>query len=321
MKILPVSEMRFFSLFWAVAALFFSHVAFAAPAPPATDPTPEERAAQIKAEADAASDAHHYDDAIAGYTKAYSIFPDPALLYNRSRAHEARGEYPEAFEDLDAFANSASPELRKKIPRLTELLVQLRLKITTLELSCNVSGARVLLDGHELGTTPLPPTKVNAGSATLEIVAEGDFPYKRTIDLKGGGSISVDATLNAKASFGVLSVATTPAGATLTVDDKSFGAAPTEGTIPVGTHAVVAHLDGHQDVTTRVVIEAGQRRGLDLTLPPKKTILSSPFFWGAVGVVLAATVVVISVAALTEKSAGNGDGFTPSQVSGPLLKW
>ena len=325
MKTPHVSEMRFFIGVLAIAFFFFvTRDAFAAPPAPASKstssdtPTPEAQAAQIKAQADAASDARHYDEAIDGYTRAYAIFPDPALLYNRSRAHEARGEYPEAYSDLDAFSNSASPELRKKIPHLTELLVQLGLKTASLELSCNISGARVLFAGREIGTTPLAPTRVNAGTGILEIVAEGEFPYKREITLKGGGPTQVDVTLSAKSSFGFLAVRTTPVGGVITVDGKPFGSSPTEGLLPAGTHSVLAHVDGDEDVSTRVVVEAGARREISLTLHSKKTILSSPYFWGAVGVVVVATVVIVTYAAVTEKSAGSGDGFAPGQVAGPL---
>jgi hypothetical protein len=198
--------------------------------------------------------------------------------------------------------------------------VQLGLKTATLELSCNVSGARALFAGREIGTTPLAPTRVNAGTATLEIVAEGEFPYKREITLKGGGPTQVDVTLNAKSSFGFLAVRSTPVGAIVTVDGKPFGSAPTEGLLSAGTHSVLAHIDGDEDVSTNVVVEAGARREVGLTLHSKKTILSSPYFWGAVGVVVVATVVIVTYAAVTEKSADSGSGFAPGQVAGPL-RW
>jgi hypothetical protein len=312
------------ALFAAFLTIFFGHIALAA-SPPSTPSTttaaPDPRAAQLKAQADASMDAHHYDEAIAGYSAAFAVSPDPAFLYNRSRAHEARGEYPEALADLDTFANTASPELRARVPRLIDLLVDLKLRVATLDLKCDVAGARVLLAGREIGVTPLPPTQVNAGSSVLEIVADGEFPYKKPISFKGGATTTVDVTMQAKASFGVLAVNSTPNGASISVDGKSFGPSPTEGVVAVGTHNVVAQLDGYADLQTKAVVLGGQRRDLGVTLEKKKTILSSPFFWGAVGVVVVAAAVTITAVLLTEKSPGTGDGFTPGQVAGPLTSW
>lgn len=305
-----------------LASVLTSGFALAAPpAPPPVPagPTPEARAAEIKAKADAAMDAHHYDEAIAGYTEAYSVFSDPALLYNRSRAHEARAEYPAAFADLETFANTASPELRSKVPRLTDLMLDLRQRVSTFELVCNVAGARVLVDGREIGTTPLKPIQLNAGKVTVEILADDQFPYKKELDLKGGGSTSLDAPLVSKATSGILSIRTLPAGAFVTVDGKPFGRAPTEGALPPGTHQLLLHADGFEDTPTQAIVAAGARRELELSLH-KKSILTSPWFWTVVGVVVVGTGVSVAAALLIEKGAGTGDGFTPGQVAGPL-RW
>ena len=316
--------MRYLSLApLLLASILTSGVALAAPpaAPPPAPagPTPEARAAEIKAKADAAMDAHHYDEAIVGYTEAYAVFPDPALLYNRSRAHEARAEYPAAFADLESFANAASPELRSKVPRLTDLMLDLRQRITTFELVCNVAGARVLVGGREIGTTPLKPMQINAGKVTLEILADDQFPYKKELDLKGGGASTLDAVLVAKATNGILSIRTTPTGAFVSVDGKPFGRAPTEGALPPGTHQLLLHADGFEDTPTQAIVAAGARRELDLALH-KKSILASPWFWTVVGVVVVGAGVGIVAAVLIEKSPGTGDGFTPGQVAGPL-RW
>lgn len=91
---------------WIFAVLFVASTVFAQ-----SDP---KKAAELKAQADAAMDAHHYDDAIAGYSAAYAADPNPAFLYNRGKAHEARGEYPEAVADLETFRDKASPDLRAR---------------------------------------------------------------------------------------------------------------------------------------------------------------------------------------------------------------
>ena len=153
----------------------------------------------LKARGDAAMDAHHYDDAISAYTRAYETSSDPVFLYNRGRAHEARGEYVLAFDDLDRFKKTAAPDLRARVPKLDQLLADVSSRVSTLELTCSVEGARVLVAGREIGTTPLPATRLAAAHAILEIVAEGHAPYKKEIDLRGGATTIIDATLTARA--------------------------------------------------------------------------------------------------------------------------
>lgn len=288
------------------------------PAPPApAEPTPEAKAAELKARADEAMDQHHYDEAIAIYTEAFATFPDARLLYNRSRAHEARGEYPEAYDDLAKFADTAQPDVRAKVPRLTDLLIDLKGKVATLELNCAFAGARVLLNGKQIGSTPLPQTRVNAGHATLEILGDGQFPYKREFDLKGGGTNTVDAVLQPKANNALLSIKSVPVSALVTVDGKPFGRTPTEGIVSAGTHALVASAEGYSDAPTQAVVTAGASKEVSIELH-KKTILKSPWFWTGVGVVVVGAVVGVVAALLIERPADPGSGFTPGQVAGPL---
>lgn len=304
-----------------LAALSIALPATAAPPPPPAapaGPTPEAQAAELKAKGDAAMDARHFDEAIAIYTQAYAVSPDAALLYNRSRAHEARGEYPDAFADLEKFSNTASPELRARVPRLTELLLELRNKISSFELTSNVPGAKVLVGGREIGTTPLPKTMINAGKVTVEVLADGYFPYKHELEIKGGGLTAIDAPLQPRATNGILAITTTPTGAAVTVDGKPFGRAPTEGVLSAGTHAVLTALDGYQDNATQAVVLADGRKDVAITLQRKSSLLRSPWFWTVVGVVVVGAAVGITAALLIERSPDNGSGFEPGQVGAPL---
>lgn len=276
-------------------------------------------AADLKAQADAAMDAHHYDEAIAAYDKAYALSPDPALLYNRGRAHEARSEYPLALDDIEKFAAEAPAALKARVPQLAELLTDLRSRVSTLQLTCSVNGARVLVAGKEIGMTPLAPTRLNAGKATLEIVSPDYGTYKREIDLVRGGTTAIEAVLVAKATQGVLVVRTAPSGASILLDDAPFGTSPTEGTVAAGRHTILARLPGMLDATAQALVEPGQRREIEVPLQaPKRSIFASPVFWTIVGVVVvgAATATIIG-AAVTERNPDVGVGFSPPRVSGP----
>ena len=51
-------------------------------------------------------------DALRAYNEAYALEPQPALLYNRGRAHMALEQFPEALQQLLQFREQAPPELR-----------------------------------------------------------------------------------------------------------------------------------------------------------------------------------------------------------------
>src|SRR5438309_981107 len=110
MHILPARSIAF------AAVLALSHSAFAA------DAQTDER----KRAGDAAFDEKRYEDAITVYTQAYIEEPDPALLYNRGRAHQALGRHVRALQDFEAFRRAASPALLAKVPALDGLISAMR---------------------------------------------------------------------------------------------------------------------------------------------------------------------------------------------------
>jgi hypothetical protein len=290
-------------------------------APALAEPSPQERAEELKRQGDAAMDALRYDEAIDAYTRAYAASPDPALLYNRGRVHQARGEWPEALADLDKFARDASPELRARVPKLDELLAEVRSHVSALVLNANVSGARVLVRDKQVGTTPLAgPLQLVAGAARVEVLADGYFDWRRDVDLKGASTTVLDVQLAPRATSGVLRVRAATAGARVFVDDKPIGGAPAEAIVRAGMHRVVVHADGYDDKETSVVVATGDTKDVDLEPDKRPGLTSQWWFWTGVGVIVVGAAVT-SVALLTERSPDSGDHFQPGQVSGPLMHW
>src|SRR5206468_1336009 len=112
----------------------------------------------------------------------------------------------------------APPELKAKVPKLNELIAEMRARVSTLRIACNVSGARVLVRDRVMGTTPLPePIQVVAGRGGVQIEAEGYLPYTKEIDLPGGGSITLSVDLVPAQSAGVLVVTALPSEASVAV--------------------------------------------------------------------------------------------------------
>lgn len=300
---------------WASVCLLL-----AAPAALAQAPTAEAgAAAELKDAGDQAMRRLAYGAALERYREAYAIAPDPALLYNMGRALQALGRHPEALEQMEAFARDAPPELKARVPKLDELLSELRAKVSTLELVSNVAGARVLVRRRQIGTTPLASVRLNAGTASVEVLADGYHPYKKTVKLPGGSKLRLDVTLHSKTTTGVLEVSSPVTGASVFVDGKRVGTAPVQTMLGAGEHRVLVRREGYDEAETSAVVSVGRTTRLDVPLDAPPPITGRWWFWTGVGVVVVAGA-AITVALLTERDPDEGN-IPPGQVSGPLLSF
>jgi hypothetical protein len=262
-------------------------------------------------------DSLRYEDAIAAYTDALGLNPDPAILYNRGRVYQARSEYPQALADIERFDHEASAELRSRVPKLVELLADLRSRVATLAITCNVSDARVIVHDRPVGMTPLPQAlKVNAGPAVVEVVKDGYAPFRQEMSLPGGGELVANVALVSLAKGGILAVRASGTGSVY-VDGKPIGTAPVETTVEAGSHTILVRSPSYEDAQTTAVVVAGERKEVTVALEKQPSVFGRWWFWTAAGVVVAGGVAT-AAALLTEKSPPSGDRFSPSQVRGPL---
>src|SRR5205085_1406156 len=78
-------------------------------------------------------------------------------------------EYPQALEELQAFDRTAPSDLKQRVPGLPKIIADLRTRVTTVSIGCDVAGARLRLRDRTIGACPLAaPVTVNAGRGTLE---------------------------------------------------------------------------------------------------------------------------------------------------------
>jgi hypothetical protein len=110
-----------------------------------------------------------YRLAIAKFEAAYSLFPEPNLLYNQARAYEVLGELPQAIEKYRAAAAhpQASNELRAKSTERLSLM----------------SG---ILQSSTNAQEPRQPTPTTAVAATAPTAAAAAAPA--TVEEDEGGS-------------------------------------------------------------------------------------------------------------------------------------
>ncbi len=279
-----------------------------------TDPQKSE-AGHLKSAADVLMDQDRYADAVVLYQRAYELSSDPALLYNQGRAFEALGDYPTALEKLEIFERDASPAIRARVPGLKELIVDLRGRIATLVVRTNAPAARLLVRQKDEGIINTEKRlSTRAGTASIEVDAEGYETFRRDVELSAGAIVVVEATLTAKKRDALVVVRTTPSVDVL-FDGKALGRSPLQVRATPGSHELVARGDGYYEQRIPMTLALGDRRDVELEMKSTPGIASKWWFWTGIGVVIAggvATAIVLT----TEKPHSNGS-FTPGSISGP----
>jgi hypothetical protein len=293
-------------------------IAIAAPYAPAHAEGPSADA--LKAQGDAAMDARRFLEALAAYDAAYAAQPGPTLLYNRARALQALGRYPEALAAIARFQATAPPDVLVRVPKLEKLVADLRAHVATLVVSCDTAGAQVRVRGEARGSTPIgDPIVLAPGRASVEVEAAGMRPFRQEIDLSEGTTLRMNVALVPAIALGTLAIRASAPGTDIEIDGHAAGVVPLELELAPGTHAIVARREGFETVRTSAVVGAMARAEVDLALTPHPPITSRWWFWTAIGVVAAGATVAIA-AGLTERSPSSGNA-SPGTVRGPLVRF
>ena len=136
----------------------------------------------LKTEGDTALQAGNALDAVRAYTGAYALKPLPNILYNRGRAYQALGRYPEALDDLEAFERDAPADQIARVPNFSLVLRDVRAHVGKLVVRCDQADASVRIGDRSVGTTPLANAlRVNTGPGSIEIKKQGFVPYRADI--------------------------------------------------------------------------------------------------------------------------------------------
>lgn len=283
------------------------------PAPVPAQPGPQERADQLKREADGLMDNIRYEEALAKYREAYAISAAPALLYNMGRALEALARYPEALESLRAFDAKAPPDIHAKVPNLSKLIAEIEGRTCVLTVEAN-AGATVKLGDVVLGKTPLTSVRVNAGKRIrVEIALEGFELETREVELPSRGDVKIKVALVSKDKSGVLAIDSPVKGATIFVDEMPPRQVPTEVRVAAGRHTIKLTAAGYRDNVIDVEVVAGERRPIIIE-PGEPPVYERWWFWTTIGVLVAGGVAGgVAAAFLIEGPADEGT-INPCQV-------
>lgn len=135
--------------------------------------------------------------ALAAFEQAWTLGGSPQALAQIALAEQALGYWREAHEHLEAaFTHADDPWISAHRATLEVALKEITSRLGAVEVSCNVEGAEVRIDGRLVGRTPFAePIRVAAGKSVIHVVADGYFDAMRQTQIDAEGLARVDFTL------------------------------------------------------------------------------------------------------------------------------
>jgi len=128
--------------------------------------------------------------------------------------------------------------------------------LATITVISTTEGARVLVEGIEIGMVPLGgPLEVPPGTYEVRVERRGYLPYSETVSLEAGGSADVLAELIATSALVEVSG---HFGARVEVDGEPVGIVPFEAEVPPGAHRITVETEGAGRLVRSVTLTAGE---------------------------------------------------------------
>lgn len=118
-------------------------------------------------------------------------------------------------------------------------------------------GAVVMLDGVEVGETPLEALEVSAGAHSLRLEAARFRAVQQDLEIQGM-AISQDIELTMTPAWAEVTVSSTPPGAEILLDGELLASTPATVEILEGPHDLTLSLAGHKSWTQRLEIRANE---------------------------------------------------------------
>ncbi|MBT8370555.1 MAG: PEGA domain-containing protein, partial [Deltaproteobacteria bacterium] len=125
-----------------------------------------------------------------------------------------------------------------------------------------LEGAKISIEGQEIGQTPLDKMEVNPGRRIIEIQADKYQSYQSEVEIEGCDKHQ-ELNVALIPAWSEIAVNSVPSGATLTVDGKLAGSTPLKFEALAGDHELVLKADGFKPWRSRIAVKANHPQQLE----------------------------------------------------------
>jgi hypothetical protein len=135
-------------------------------------------------------------EALGLFKEAYELVQNPRYQYNIGVACQALGRDAEALQSFQTFVANAQGVRQEYIDDAHKQIDLLRERVAKVVVTSSVPGASVLVDGRDVGLTPLAQSLVLDAGEHRFIVRKLSFePFERVVTLKRGDRLDLAADL------------------------------------------------------------------------------------------------------------------------------
>ncbi len=228
-----------------------------------------------------------WSDAVRELEAARAIRATAPVLYNLGIAYRAIGRVRDGIATFQQFIEVLGA--RGSAARRDEVqgyIAELQTRIAHLSVSVAPEEAQVLVDGRAIESAELD---LDPGVHRVRARAPGHEAFEEEITLGDGERRTLEISLTQMRAR--LHVETATPNAIVTLDGRALGAPPIDTELDPGEHVVEVGAPGYSSLRRTVNLSAGEatRWQPELTATGGDPILTSPWLWIALGVVLAGT--------------------------------
>lgn len=138
-----------------------------------------------------------YRAALVELKRAYETLPDYRVKYNIAQAQLMLGDYLEAHRGFTDYLTEGGAQVQQtRREEVEKSLEQLKARVGKLAISVNIPGARITVDGEEVGESPLASTlPVNVGAHRVFAQGPDGATATKTVEVAGGELAEVTLTI------------------------------------------------------------------------------------------------------------------------------
>jgi hypothetical protein len=240
--------------------------------------------------------ANDFAGAAERFQRVYEATRDPSVLLllaaseRRIERHVAVANRVEQY--LRESGSAADAQDRSDAHAL---LTSVEPLIGTISFDVDPAGARVEVDDHRIGTSPLPePVRVKAGERRIRVTKPGYSEFTRTELVEPGTTAGVSAVLVPTSGSAVLAVFA-GTGDTISIDGHRRGTSKWTGNLSVGLHTIDVSAPGKRPLRREIMLNEHANESVLVVLepdaaPPRtdaREQRTSPWLWIAGGAAVA----------------------------------
>ncbi len=237
-----------------------------------------------------------YEEALVHFDRSYSLNPVPVVLFNKAQTLRELQRFPEAIEAYEEFLAAAPDDERRDA--VLDVVSELEQEVGTINVTANVPGAEIFLDGERIGVSPTGPVRVTRGLHNIEARADGYHETSQT-ELVERGNNRVRLSLERIILYGMLEVRANVHPAIVSVDGREIGTAPINERVEQGARSIQVSSIGWGTVEQEVDIPVDGVGEMSASLERNERLSEKWWLWAIVGAVVvggAATAIGLTAA-------------------------